>query len=118
MSGSDSVVRQLLAASLLDELHLRVDPIVVRKGRRPIRRGAPAVAAGLLRGFQHPAFCTSRSAVEWQDGVKVDLDRTSAKQVRHDARNSASRQAHRSPQWLEIVNKPARAASRPAHEHR
>jgi hypothetical protein len=75
MSGSDSVVRQLLAASLLDELHLRVDPIVVRKGRRPIRRGAPAVAAGLLQGFQHPAFCTSRSAVEWQDGVKVDLDR-------------------------------------------
>jgi hypothetical protein len=100
MSGSDSVVRQLLAASLLDELHLRVDPIVVRKGRRPIRRGAPAVAAGLLRGFQHPAFCTSRSAVEGQDGVKVDLDRNdrpSAKQVRHDARNSASSQAHRRP---------------------
>jgi dihydrofolate reductase len=34
MSGSISVVRQLLAAGLVDELHLLVHPIAVRKGMR------------------------------------------------------------------------------------
>ena len=34
MSGSVSVVRQLLASGLLDELHLLVHPIVVGKGMR------------------------------------------------------------------------------------
>jgi dihydrofolate reductase len=34
LSGSVSVVRQLLAAALLDELHLLVHPIAVRKGMR------------------------------------------------------------------------------------
>jgi dihydrofolate reductase len=34
VSGSISVVRQLLAAGLLDELHLLVHPIAVRKGMR------------------------------------------------------------------------------------
>lgn len=34
MSGSPSVVRQLLAAGLLDELHLLVHPIAVGKGMR------------------------------------------------------------------------------------
>jgi dihydrofolate reductase len=34
MSGSVSVVRQLLAAGLLDELHLLVHPIAVRAGMR------------------------------------------------------------------------------------
>ncbi|WP_419995768.1 dihydrofolate reductase family protein [Streptomyces boninensis] len=34
LSGSVSIVRQLLAAGLLDELHLLVHPIAVRKGLR------------------------------------------------------------------------------------
>jgi dihydrofolate reductase len=34
MSGSVSIVRQLLAAGLIDELHLLVHPIAVRKGMR------------------------------------------------------------------------------------
>jgi dihydrofolate reductase len=34
MSGSVSIVRQLLAAGLMDELHLLVHPIAVRKGMR------------------------------------------------------------------------------------
>jgi dihydrofolate reductase len=34
MSGSVSIVRQLLAVGLLDELHLLVHPIAVRKGMR------------------------------------------------------------------------------------
>ncbi|MFG2982157.1 dihydrofolate reductase family protein [Streptomyces sp. NPDC048258] len=42
MSGSVSVVRQLLAAGLLDELHLLVHPIAVRKGLRLFEEdGAP-----------------------------------------------------------------------------
>jgi dihydrofolate reductase len=39
ISGSISVVRQLLAAGLLDELHLLVHPIAVRKGMRLFDEG-------------------------------------------------------------------------------
>jgi dihydrofolate reductase len=39
LSGSVSVVRQLLAAGLLDELHLLVHPIAVRKGKRLFDEG-------------------------------------------------------------------------------
>ena len=50
MSGSVSVVRQLLAADLLDELHLLVHPIAVRKGMRLFDEGESAhpASAGLL----------------------------------------------------------------------
>lgn len=48
MSGSVSVVRQLLAAGLLDELHLLVHPIAVGKGERLFPDGAPTVALRLL----------------------------------------------------------------------
>jgi len=41
ISGSVSVVRQLLAAGLLDELHLLVHPIVVGKGMRLFDEGEP-----------------------------------------------------------------------------
>jgi dihydrofolate reductase len=43
MSGSISVVRQLLAAGLLDELHLLVHPIAVRKGMRLFDEGEPPI---------------------------------------------------------------------------
>jgi dihydrofolate reductase len=39
MSGSVSIVRQLLAAGLLDELHLLLHPIAVRKGMRLFDEG-------------------------------------------------------------------------------
>jgi dihydrofolate reductase len=39
MSGSVSIVRQLLAARLLDELHLLVHPIAIRKGMRLFDEG-------------------------------------------------------------------------------
>jgi dihydrofolate reductase len=39
MSGSVSVVRQLLDAGLLDELHLLVHPIAIRKGMRLFDEG-------------------------------------------------------------------------------
>jgi dihydrofolate reductase len=48
LSGSISVVRQLLAAGLLDELHLLVHPIAVRKGMRLFDEGEPAIPLRLL----------------------------------------------------------------------
>ena len=39
MSGSVSIVRQLLAAGLLDELHLLLHPIAVRRGMRLFDEG-------------------------------------------------------------------------------
>lgn len=48
MSGSVSVVRQLLAAGLLDELHLLVHPIAVGKGERLFEDGGPTLPLRLL----------------------------------------------------------------------
>ena len=48
MSGSVSVVRQLLAAGLLDELHLLVHPIAVRKGMRLFDEGASPIPLTLI----------------------------------------------------------------------
>lgn len=48
MSGSVSVVRQLLAAGLLDELHLLVHPIAVRKGMRLFDEGDAPVLLDLV----------------------------------------------------------------------
>lgn len=48
LSGSISVVRQLLAHSLLDELHLLVHPIAVGKGMRLFDETSPAVPLTLL----------------------------------------------------------------------
>ncbi|MDN3355635.1 dihydrofolate reductase family protein [Actinomadura sp. DC4] len=48
MSGSVSIVRQLLAAGLLDELHLLVHPIVLREGMRLFEEGGTAIPLRLL----------------------------------------------------------------------
>jgi dihydrofolate reductase len=48
MSGSVSVVRQLLAAGLLDELHLLVHPIAVRTGMRLFDEGETPIPLTLL----------------------------------------------------------------------
>jgi dihydrofolate reductase len=48
MSGSVSVVRQLLAAGVLDELHLLVHPIAVRRGMRLFDEGEPPIPLRLL----------------------------------------------------------------------
>jgi dihydrofolate reductase len=48
MSGSISVVRQLLAAGLLDELHLLVHPIAVRQGMRLFDEGDTSIPLKLL----------------------------------------------------------------------
>jgi dihydrofolate reductase len=48
LSGSVSVVRQLLAARLVDELHLFVHPIVVGKGTRLFEDGGPTLPVQLI----------------------------------------------------------------------
>jgi dihydrofolate reductase len=48
MSGSVSVVRQLLAAGLIDELHLLVHPIALRKGMRLFDEGDEPLPLRLL----------------------------------------------------------------------
>jgi dihydrofolate reductase len=48
MSGSVSIVRQLLAASLIDELHLLVHPIAMRKGIRLFDEGEPPIPLKLI----------------------------------------------------------------------
>jgi len=55
MSGSISVVRQLIAAGLLDELHLLIHPIAVRKGERLCDEGESPVP---LRLVSSQAFTT------------------------------------------------------------
>jgi dihydrofolate reductase len=48
MSGSVSVVRQLLAAGLVDELHLLLHPIAVRKGMRLFDEGETTIPLRLI----------------------------------------------------------------------
>jgi dihydrofolate reductase len=48
MSGSVSVVRQLLAAGLLDELHLLLHPIAVRKGMQLFDEGETPIPLTLI----------------------------------------------------------------------
>jgi dihydrofolate reductase len=68
MSGSVSVVRQLLTAGLVDELHLLVHPIAVRKGARLFEDGDASVPLELLSsktfktGVLHLVYTTAESA--------------------------------------------------------
>ncbi|MFF9331082.1 dihydrofolate reductase family protein [Streptomyces albogriseolus] len=48
LSGSISIIRQLLAAGLLDELQLLVHPIAVRKGMRLFDEGDSSIPLKLL----------------------------------------------------------------------
>jgi dihydrofolate reductase len=74
MSGSISVVRQLLAAGLLDELRLLVHPIAVRKGMRLFDEGegpiplrlisSEAFSTGVLNLVYGPAESTGDAAYE------------------------------------------------------
>ncbi|QPP07504.1 dihydrofolate reductase [Streptomyces bathyalis] len=77
MSGSVSVVRQLLAAGLLDELHLLVHPIAVRKGMRLFDEGETAIP---LRLVSSEAFRTGvLNLVYAPDGTVDDATYDDAK---------------------------------------
>ncbi len=70
MSGSVSVVRQLLAAGLLDELHLLVHPIAVRKGMRLFDEADSALPLRLVSsetfktGVQYVVYAPAESSPE------------------------------------------------------
>jgi dihydrofolate reductase len=74
LSGSVSVVRQLLAAALVDELHLLVHPIAVRKGMRLFDEGetpiplrlisSQAFRTGVLNLVYGPAESTGNATYE------------------------------------------------------
>lgn len=80
LSGSVSVVRQLLAAGLLDELQLLVHPIALRKGMRLFDEGARPVPlklissdtfeTGVLNLVYGPAASTGNATYE---DAKVNL---------------------------------------------
>ncbi len=84
MSGSVSVVRQLLAAGLLDELHLLVHPIAVRKGMRLFDEGdalpltlisSETFTTGVLNLVYGPAAATGGATY---DDAKVHLPQPEA----------------------------------------
>jgi dihydrofolate reductase len=83
MSGSISVVRQLLAAGLLDELHLLVHPIAVRKGMRLFDEGEASIPLKLISsetfqtGVLNLAYAPAESAgnAGYED-AKVHLPRS------------------------------------------
>jgi dihydrofolate reductase len=74
ISGSISVVRQLLAAGLVDDLRLLVHPIAVRRGMRLFDEGEPpiplelrsseAFSTGVLNLVYGPADSTSDATYE------------------------------------------------------
>jgi dihydrofolate reductase len=70
MSGSVSVVRQLLAAGLLDELHLLVHPIAVRKGMRLFDEADSSLPLRLVSsetfktGVQYVVYAPAESSPE------------------------------------------------------
>lgn len=79
MSGSVSVVRQLLAAGLIDELHLLVHPVAVGKGRRLFAQG-DSIPLELISvtpfktGVLHCVYGPGEAPVEkGYDEAKLDL---------------------------------------------
>ncbi len=83
ISGSVSIVRQLLAAGLLDELHLLVHPIAVRDGMRLFDEGDTPIPltlvksetfeTGVLNLVYAPAASTSEATY---DDATVHLPQT------------------------------------------
>jgi dihydrofolate reductase len=79
MSGSVSVVRQLLDAGLLDELHLLVHPIAVRKGLRLFDDSDTTMPLTLIKsetfktGVLYLVYGPAESAPEgtYEDAVKA-----------------------------------------------
>ena len=86
MSGSVSIVRQLLAAGLLDELHLLVHPIAIRKGMRLFDEGEAPIPLALVSsqtfdtGVLNLVYAPTESAgsATYQD-AKVHLSQPAAR---------------------------------------
>ncbi|MFF7648609.1 dihydrofolate reductase family protein [Streptomyces sp. NPDC007983] len=85
MSGSVSVVRELLAHGLLDELHLMVHPIALCKGMRLFEEGEATMPLRLLSsttfrtGVLHLVYALAESAGDaTYDDAKVHLPQDEA----------------------------------------
>ncbi|MGP9022876.1 dihydrofolate reductase family protein [Streptomyces sp. BR1] len=83
LSGSISVVRQLLGAGLLDELHLLVHPLAVRKGMRLFDEGESPIPLRLISseafqtGVVHLVYAPAESAGNGAyDDAKAHLPQT------------------------------------------
>ena len=83
ISGSVSVVRQLLAAGVLDEQHLLVHPIAVRRGMRLFDKGEPPIPLKLLSsqtfstGVLHLVYAPAEGAGDaGYDDAKAHLPQT------------------------------------------
>jgi dihydrofolate reductase len=83
IGGSVSIVRQLLAAGLLDELHLLVHPIAVRTGMRLFEEGGSPIPLTLVRsetfetGVLNLVYAPATSTGEaTYDDAKVHLPQT------------------------------------------
>ncbi|MGN2640971.1 dihydrofolate reductase family protein [Nocardia takedensis] len=75
MSGSPSIVRQLLAAGVLDELHLFVHPIAVGKGERLFGEGDTVP----LRLLSSQTFATGVVYLVYGPGEALEGDYEQAK---------------------------------------
>ena len=79
LSGSISVVRQLLAAGLLDELHLLVHPIAVRKGMRLFDEGDAPIPLRLTSsdtfetGVLHLVYAPAEAGEGTYEGAREHL---------------------------------------------
>ena len=89
MSGSVSVVRQLVAAGLLDQLHLLVHPIAVRKGMRLFEEGEAPIPLRLISsqafstGVVYLIYAPAESTpVGTYDDAKAHLPQAGGKDVR------------------------------------
>ncbi|HEX6314556.1 MAG TPA: dihydrofolate reductase family protein, partial [Gemmatimonadaceae bacterium] len=79
ISGSISIVRQLLDAGLVDELHLLVDPIAIRDGKRLFDGGGSPLPLTLLScksfttGVLHLVYrpAESRARGSYRDASKA-----------------------------------------------
>ncbi|HEY6568262.1 MAG TPA: dihydrofolate reductase family protein [Actinomycetota bacterium] len=91
ISGSVSIVRQLMDAQLIDELHLLVDPVAVRNGMRLFEDGGPSLSTSLLSvdalasGVLHIAYGPSETA---PGGTYRDASRAMASADTSVPRNS------------------------------
>ena len=85
ISGSVSIVRQLLDAGLIDELHLIVDPIAVREGMRLFEQNGTALplalvsSAALSNGVLHLVYGPVEIAPDgtYRDASKAMADASS-----------------------------------------
>jgi dihydrofolate reductase len=84
LSGSISVIRQLLAAGLLDELHLLVHPIAVRKGMRLFDEGESPIPLRLVssEAFETGVLNLVYAPAEAREGTYADARAQLAQEAR------------------------------------